>query len=200
MKMVNMIGEGTFEAFGEIVLHIQLCLMGYFYSFTLFLVFLWGTVQLIVRKARNNSRIIIKQANDLKDGIFAVLSNVTTLIWSVYMGLRSQKVLFINIIFKFGCIYIISTILSAYYTLIYILVGIVFIFLAAYISYAGTSQDERLLSALFYATTNLFFVSRCPMSNPAQTFPQVLAVTSSWVLLHMTTMVGFATYFTFKVG
>ena len=99
--MVNMIGEGTFEAFGEIVLHIQLCLMGYFYSFTLFLVFLWGTVQLIVRKTRNNSRIIIKQANDLKDGIFAVLSNVTTLIWSVYMGLRSQKVLFINIIFKF---------------------------------------------------------------------------------------------------
>ena len=139
--MVNMIGEGTFEAFGEIVLHIQLCLMGYFYSFTLFLVFLWGTVQLIVRKTRNNSRIIIKQANDLKDGIFAVLSNMTTLIWSVYKGLRSQKVLFINIIFKIGCIYIISTILSAYYTLIYILVGIVFIFLAAYLSYAGTSED-----------------------------------------------------------
>merc|ERR1711962_1613039 len=112
--------------------------MGYFYSFTLFLVFLWGTVQLIVRKTRNNSRIIIKQANDLKDGIFTVLSNVTTLIWSVYMGLRSQKVLFINIIFKIGCIYII-TILSVYYTLIYILVGIVIIFLAAYISYAGTS-------------------------------------------------------------
>ena len=88
-----MIGEGTFEAFGEIVLHIQLCLMGYFYSFTLFLVFLWGTVQLIVRKTRNNSRIIIKQANDLKDGIFAVLSNVTTLTWSEMVTAMTNQIM-----------------------------------------------------------------------------------------------------------
>ena len=43
---------------------------------------------------------------------------------------------------------------------------------------------------LFYSMTNVTTLAKCPLKNRSFNYPQMMGVSLSWVVLHMTTLVG----------
>ena len=93
----------------------------------------------------------------------------------------------ISLVFKIGSIAIISALLKVY-TVIYIALGIVISFAVASKYYVGANRDEKAGTALFYSLTNTTVLAKCPLKNRAMNYPQMMAISITWLILHSTTL------------
>ena len=93
----------------------------------------------------------------------------------------------ISLVFKVGSIAIISALLKVY-TVIYIALGIVICFVVASKYHVGANRDEKAGSALFYSLTNITVLAKCPLKNRAMNYPQMMAISITWLFLHSTTL------------
>jgi len=109
----------------------------------------------------------------------------------VYQEFAPFQVFVINFCFKASCISIICTILEDELSLQALFVGVggMVTFNVAHHSYEGRSNNERIVSAIYYAVTNVVFPSRCPMITRTKSFSQVICVNMNWVLVYTVTVI-----------
>ena len=110
----------------------------------------------------------------------------------LYQEFEPFQVFVINFCFKASCISIICTILEDELSLQALFVGVggMVTFNVAHHSYEGRSNNERIVSAIYYAVTNVVFPSRCPMITGSKSFPQVICVNMLWVLIYTVTVIA----------
>merc|ERR1712079_166175 len=98
-----------------------------------------------------------------------------------------------SFMFKVGSLTVICAYLKAY-AMIYLAVGVVITFIAAYICsiygmYGMGGSDQKAGSALFYSLTNITILSMCPMNGRKLNYPQMVAVSATWLFLHSAMLV-----------
>ena len=110
----------------------------------------------------------------------------------VYQEFELLQVFMINFTFKASCISIICTILEddLQSQAFFVCVGSMISFNMAHHSYEGRSNNERLVSAIYYAVTNVAFPSRCPMITRTKSFSQVICVNMMWVFVYTVTVIA----------
>ena len=94
----------------------------------------------------------------------------------------------LSLAFKVGSIAIICALLK-YYSMIYIGIGMVVTFIVAFFTYPGGYTDEKAGSALFYSLTNTTILAKSPIGNRKNNYPQMMAVSITWLILHSSTLV-----------
>ena len=94
-----------------------------------------------------------------------------------------------SLIFKVGSIAIICAFLKDY-SAIYFGIGICLTFLAAFSFYSRPQNDEKTGSGLFYCLTNVTILAKCPLGSRKENFPQMMAVSIAWLILHTLTLIG----------
>ena len=97
-----------------------------------------------------------------------------------------------SLIFKVGSIAIICTFLKEY-SAIYLGIGICITFIVA--SDFRFSTDERTGIGLFYCLTNVTILAKCPLGSRNQNFPQMTAVSITWLILHTLTLIVLMIWF-----
>ena len=167
MKMLVLL-EGVLEVVPLLLLCLYICLC-YLYIF-LSVLAIGGLWLVLKEKIRSLGRT-------LSDGPLG-------------QGFRMIQVPVVNFSFKASCISIICTIfendLKSQAT--FVLIGACITFNVAHKCYEGRSENERVVSAIFYAVTNVVFPTRCPMITRCKSLPQVSSVNMNWVLLYTVTI------------
>ena len=187
MKML-LIFEAVLEVSPLFLLFIGATLLGLggFFSFIIVVV-IWGVTLSVSSAARRKiisvKGTISKWAQSWRGGLLEVM------IWASYQEFRIYQVFMANFCFKTGSISIIFDILKMRYSIIYYCTAMAIIFLVAYKSHVGTSKTEKWSSALYYTFTNAVNASRCPLIHTGRNVSQMMAVTTTWVILNTTVMV-----------
>ena len=113
-----------------------------------------------------------------------------TLFRKLWIMAQLSPAFIVSLIFKVGSIAVICTFLKVY-AAVYLAVGILAAFIVAYKNGSGKrNEDTKIGSALFYSMTNVTTLAKCPLKNRSFNYPQMMGVSLSWVVLHMTTLVG----------
>ena len=185
MKML-LIFEAALEVSPLFLLFLGATLFGYFFAFII-VVGIWSAAIYISSaarlKIRSVKRTLSSWAQYWRGGLLEVM------IWASYQEFRIYQVFMANFCFKTGSISIIFEILNIRYCIIYCCTAMAIIFLVAYKSHVGTSRTEKWLSALYYTFTNAVNASRCPLIHTGRNVSQMMAVTTTWVILNTTVMV-----------
>ena len=109
-----------------------------------------------------------------------------------YIFFKISPAFISSFLFKVGSLTIICAYLKAY-ALIYLASGVVITFIAAYTSFKYGSmfgRDQKVGSALFYSLTNITILSMCPMNGRKLNYPQMVAVSATWWVLHSAMLVS----------
>ena len=109
----------------------------------------------------------------------------------VYQEFEPFQVFLINFSFKASCISIICYGFEDDYgsQASLVLIGAWITFYVARNGYEGRSNNEKIVSSIYYAVTNIAFPSRCPMSAGTKSFTQVICVNMNWVLVYTVTVI-----------
>ena len=108
-----------------------------------------------------------------------------------YIVFKISPAFISSFMFKVGSLTVICAYLKAY-ALIYLASGVVITFIAAYTSSKYGSmfgRDQKVGSALFYSLTNITILSMCPMNGRKLNYPQMVAVSATWWVLHSAMLV-----------
>ena len=104
----------------------------------------------------------------------------------VYQEFEPFQVFIINFSFKASCISIVFASfeddLDSQAT--FVLVVATISFYVARRGYEGRSHNEKIISSIYYAVTNVAFPSRCPMFSGAKSFCQVSCVNMNYVFMY----------------
>ena len=165
------------------------CLLGYLFAF-LAVVIIWA-LWLAVSTFASEKVEVLKRTlwNSPLGGLYRDVCNTNK---RFYQEFQPFQVFLINFTYKASCISIICTLLEDDLSLqgFFVCVGAMFTFNIAHHSYEGRSNNERLVSAIYYAVTNVVFPSRCPMITRAKSFPQVISVNISWVMIYTVVVIA----------
>ena len=110
----------------------------------------------------------------------------------VYQEFEPFQVFIINFAFKASCISIICTLFGddLQSQTNFVLGGVVITFYVARNSYEPYwGDEEKIVSAVFYAVTNHVFPARMPMSTGTKSFGQVVSVNMNWVFVYTVTVI-----------
>ena len=100
-----------------------------------------------------------------------------------------------SLIFKVGSIAIICTFLKEY-SAIYLGAGVGITFIVAFWSFTDSEHyDENTSSGIFYSLTNVTILAKCPLGSRKENYPQMLAVSITWMILHTFTLIGLMIWF-----
>jgi len=186
MKILSLL-EGAFEVLPVLLLCLNICLLGYFYA-VLSVVVIWGLWRAISSHKIRSLIFTIHMKMVNKSDLYRQFCYTNH---RLYQEFQLIQVFMINFSFKASCISIICTILEddLQSQALFVCVGAMITFNMAHHSYEGRSNNERIVSAIFYAVTNVVFPSRCPMITRAKSFPQVICVNMNWVLVYTVTVI-----------
>lgn len=114
-----------------------------------------------------------------------------TLLGKLWTMAKMSPAFVLSLLFKVGSITVICAFFKVY-SVFYLASGIVITFFVAYNKFNGLTQtsDKKTGSALFYSLTNITILAKCPVNNRALNYPQMFAVSLTWLILHSTTLVG----------
>ena len=194
MKVLHLV-EGFLEVLPLILLLLYLCFLGSKYLYTILTVgATWGLWYIVssrvAQKIRDITRTISEWTERCSDQLNLLFEKLCYASNRFYQEFKLFKFALISCLFKTSCIGIICTILDGDYSGQATFAGIagMITFNVAHKTYDGRSNNERLVSALYYAVTNHVFTSKCPMLTNTRTWPQVQCVTMNWVLIYTVTI------------
>ena len=189
MKFLPLL-EGAVEVLPLLLLCLNVvCILGHLFAF-LSAVVLWGLWLAVSILASEEIKSLKRTLWNSQLGDFyrkVCYTNKRT-----YQEFQLIQVFVINFSFKASCISIIFTILEDDLAsqALFVIVGAMISFNVAHHSYEGRSNNERIVSAIYYAVTNVVFPSRCPMITGTKSFSQVICVNMNWVLVYTVTVIA----------
>ena len=196
LSAVLLFGEGSLEAAPQLLLLVYAILSGrqprvmqwVSIFFSIFAISK-TSIELFLSESydgRTRPREVLRHTDSLNDS----MTKGKGILKILCLWIKFSPAFLASFLFKVGSIAIICTLLKGY-AAIYLVLGILTSFIVAYKTYdTSINIDERIGFSAFYALANVTILAKCPMENRQTNFRTMMPVSTTWLILHTTTLVG----------
>ena len=203
MSAVFLFGEGSLEASPQLLLSLYIILSDserevatiQILSITSSIITISKTsIELYLNESCNSSALIAEYILNHKNTNDDSMMKDRSLFQKLKLLARFSPAFLTSLIFKVGSIAIICAFLKDY-SAVYLGIEIFLTFIVAFFFYGESGMDERTGSGLFYCLTNVTILAKCPLGRRKENYPQMMAVSITWLILHTLTLIGLMIWF-----